>query len=72
MSGGWRYVEKVVFKRDTSRITSVSRIDREAQFAIQRMYLNWYYVLNTMSNDFLSSIKIPITISLSIAKHNTI
>ena len=52
MSGGWRYVEKVVFKRDTSRITSVSRIDREAQFTIQRMYLIWYYGLNIMSNDF--------------------
>jgi len=52
MSGGWRYVEKVVFKRDTSRITSVSRKDREAQFAVQRMYLIWYYVLNNITNDF--------------------
>ena len=52
MSGGWRYVEKVVFKRDTSRITSVSRNDRESQFTMQRMYLIRYYGLNTIRNDF--------------------
>ena len=52
MSGGWRYVEKVVFKRDTSRITSVSRNDCEEQFTIQRMYLIWYNGSNTMSNDY--------------------